>query len=356
MTLKNSCTSKRKLIMLEKIIFKDNLDVLLDKNSREYEVYAPARAGIETVWSPVTKADDLDWNFTNTDLSPKSFLFPQTECMLEFKNVPRSADGMILKRPELKESSKALFNIRPCDAKAFSVLDLVFEQDPQKPDVYWKDKREKTLLIGLACNHPCPACFCTSVECGPHHTQGLDILMQDLEDRLVLKPLTPKGENLLSDLDQASEQDINLAAKLEKQAEEMFQGKLGLENIQAGSILDIYEHSAWERLYESCINCGACTFYCPTCHCFDIQDETRGTYGRRVRNWDTCMSSLFTLHTSGHNPRGRRIDRFRQRFMHKFKYMPFKLKGALGCVGCGRCTQKCPVNIDVREVVNTINI
>jgi hypothetical protein len=43
---------------------------------------------------------------------------------------------------------------------------------------------------------------------------------------------------------------------------------------------------------------------CPTCWCFDIQDETRGKSGVRMRNWDSCMYPLFTLHGSGHNPRG----------------------------------------------------
>ncbi len=334
--------------MLEKIVFKDKL-------GREYQVFAPVRDKADTVWATVTKAEDLDWEFSNTDLSPKSFLFPQTECMLEFKNDQASPDGLIFKETETRDALRALFNIRPCDARAFSVLDLVFEQDPDKPDVYWKNKRKKTLLLGLACNNPCPSCFCTSVDCGPHNSQDLDVLMQDLGDRLLLTSVSPRGEGFISDLDHASEKDIKFASDLEQKAIEMIKGRVNMENIQADSIIDVFEHSAWERLHESCINCGTCTFYCPTCHCFDIQDETSGDYGRRVRNWDTCMSSLFTLHTSGHNPRGRRIDRFRQRFMHKFKYMPFKLKGAIGCVGCGRCTQKCPVNIDVRHVVNKIN-
>jgi ferredoxin len=41
--------------------------------------------------------------------------------------------------------------------------------------------------------------------------------------------------------------------------------------------------------------------------------------------------------------------------MHKFKYIPMKRDGEIGCVGCGRCVQLCPVNIDVREVVNQMN-
>ena len=35
---------------------------------------------------------------------------------------------------------------------------------------------------------------------------------------------------------------------------------------------------------------------------------------------------------------------------HKFKYSPERY-GMLGCVGCGRCVAVCPVNIDIRKVI-----
>lgn len=341
--------------MPEKIISKDKLDSFLQRLGQTYQVYAPLREGSFMIWSEPQSAQDLVWEFSNTDLSPKRFFFPQTERLLQFKNDPQDPEGMILQEPQDKAKPKALFNIRPCDAKAFNVLDLVFLQDPDKPDVYWQEKRRQTLLIGLACNHPCPTCFCSSVNCGPHHTEGLDILAQDLGDRLLLTPLSPKGEELLQEEQDAANEDKQQAAQLKDQAENMIQSQVGMENIGSRSTLEVYEQAMWNRVFESCINCGTCTYYCPTCHCFDIQDETQEDYGHRIRNWDSCMSWLFTYHTSGHNPRGRKLDRVRQRFMHKFKYMPFKLQGAVGCVGCGRCTQKCPVNIDVREVVNSMN-
>jgi ferredoxin len=69
-----------------------------------------------------------------------------------------------------------------------------------------------------------------------------------------------------------------------------------------------------------------------------------------MRNWDTCMSWLFTVHGTGHNPRPSKTERVRQRFMHKLKYIPLKQDGVRGCTGCGRCVVMCPVNIDIREV------
>jgi predicted aldo/keto reductase-like oxidoreductase len=67
------------------------------------------------------------------------------------------------------------------------------------------------------------------------------------------------------------------------------------------------------------------------------------------------MFPLFTLHGSGHNPRDRKLQRVRQRFMHKLKYYPDKYGKGAQCSGCGRCVRYCPVNIDIREVAERMN-
>ncbi len=336
-----------------KVLKKDKIESFLSKLKENYELYGPKKKGFEVEWSKLNGS--LLFEFKNTSLSPKSFFFPQTECMMHFKNDPRDPEGMIMKpEPEL-DSKRILFNIRPCDAKAFSLLDKVFMKDESSLDVYWKDKRDKTILIGLGCNNPSPTCFCLSVGCGPFNEEGLDVLAVDLGDRILFKAITKKGEEIISSLDDAEDSDVKKAEEIKKDAESKIKSKVEVENILSKEILEVYEIPLWDRIHETCLNCGACTFYCPTCHCFDIQDEVQGDYGRRVRNWDTCMSWLFTQHASGHNPRGTKKDRVRQRFMHKFKYIPFRLDGEIGCVGCGRCIVRCPVNIDVRDVVNQMN-
>ncbi len=340
--------------MSEKIVQKSELDSLLQKIGSEYDVYAPVREGASVKWAPVQSSKELVWDFSNTDLSVKEFVFPQTECMMRFVNRQDHPEGKILRPVEGLQRPRALFNLRPCDAKALSLLDRVFCQDEKSNDVYWREKREKTLYMGLACKSPCPTCFCTSVQCGPHHEEGLDVLCTDLEDRLLLKPLTDKGFQLVSELEDAPQEAVEKANKQKEQAEAAMESTVEMDNIASRSVMELYEHSMWDTANERCLNCGVCTYFCPTCHCFDIQDETQSEHGRRVRNWDTCMSWLFTYHTSGHNPRGTKKDRYRQRFMHKFKYMPFKFD-VIGCVGCGRCTRNCPVNIDVTEVVNAMN-
>jgi ferredoxin len=116
---------------------------------------------------------------------------------------------------------------------------------------------------------------------------------------------------------------------------------------------EMFDSALWDGIGERCVACGVCTYLCPTCHCFDIQDETHRGEGARVRNWDTCQFELFTRHASGHNPRSAQSRRVRQRIMHKFQYGP-RNTGMPFCVGCGRCVAYCPVNIDLRRILDDI--
>jgi len=109
-----------------------------------------------------------------------------------------------------------------------------------------------------------------------------------------------------------------------------------------------FESKEWIEQSLRCLGCGACAYVCPTCACFDIQDEAHGKNGSRVRCWDSCGFSHFTLHTSGHNPREVQSERWRQRIMHKFSYMPERLS-VYGCTGCGRCSRACPVDMNILE-------
>jgi Fe-S-cluster-containing hydrogenase component 2 len=117
----------------------------------------------------------------------------------------------------------------------------------------------------------------------------------------------------------------------------------------------MFEDDFWQQASEKCLGCGACAYLCPTCHCFDISDETVGGAQVRYRTWDTCNFPLFTLEASGFNPRKQKSQRLRQRILHKFSYFP-STHGMAACVGCGRCVRACPVNLDIRTMLAQIRV
>lgn len=99
----------------------------------------------------------------------------------------------------------------------------------------------------------------------------------------------------------------------------------------------------WAEQTAKCLSCGACTYMCPTCQCFNISDEGDPLEGRRLRSWDNCMSPLFTREASGHNPRTAKALRMRNRVSHKYWYAPDYSDGvsparaAVGASSSARC-------------------
>jgi ferredoxin len=116
--------------------------------------------------------------------------------------------------------------------------------------------------------------------------------------------------------------------------------------------------NVWERFGKKCIACGGCVYVCPTCTCFNVYDEATGPAGgNRVRSWDTCLFGGFTREASGHNPRPDQNSRVKRRHEHKLLYYNKYDVGEMlcGCVGCGRCSDYCPVHIGTLEVVEAIS-
>ncbi|MDR1297315.1 MAG: 4Fe-4S dicluster domain-containing protein [Deltaproteobacteria bacterium] len=294
-----------------------------------------------------TEPASVGLDFANTHMSPKAVLFPQTEGLMAFAKKGEKRD--IYEDLGPKAVPTVIFGIRPCDARGLSVSDKVFQND-RFTDPYWKGKKDGLALIGLACEKPLPQCFCAVMGGSPYGETGLDALAFKTDGGLGIRPLTPKGEEIVK---AAGLQTADLAADLKAKEQTAIAAQGGgntWPEINEKDLMVLFSDPHWTATAEGCLNCGACTFFCPTCHCFDIQDETSEAGGLRMRNWDTCMSWLFTIHGTGHNPRPSKTERVRQRFMHKLKYIPLKQDGVRGCTGCGRCVVVCPVNIDIKSV------
>ena len=344
--------------MPDYIISKSALGEFVACLAQERELWAPVKQGLKVEMAQA-KPEEVVWEFSNTNLSPKAAFFPQTERLVAFHTNKEKANANIYQDLGKEAKPRVMLGIRPCDSRGLTVANKVFQND-RFTDPYWKTKYEATTFIGLGCPIPCGQCFCTKVGGGPFDTEGLDVLAFFHNDDLALRTVTPRGEELMAvvkgKVGALKEADhAPYCEEVIKAAEAKITAQMPMDKIAQKEVMDLFDAKHWEKTGESCLNCGVCTFVCPTCHCFDIQDETSAEGGVRMRNWDTCMSWLFTMHGTGHNPRPNKADRVRQRFMHKLKYIPLKQEGACGCIGCGRCVTQCPVNIDIREMAALMN-
>ncbi len=338
--------------MEKRLIKKDALGGIIRKIGEDGPVFAPVKVEDNVLFKLLEKGEEPLTAFSNSKNAPKNFFFPRTEVMMRYTRTPKGTEFASL---EADSGQAVLFGVRPCDARSFALLDMLFDQEKYK-DPFWIDKRNKTTIVALACSRPpYTTCFCTSVGGHPVSSEGADVLLTDLGDQFLAEFVTEKGAKLLKYFGdvQADEGAAKKKEEIAAQAEQAISSKIPAKEIKP--ILDVnFEHPFWNTIHQRCLACGTCTYLCPTCHCFDISDEMKYGDGRRLRNWDSCMYPMFTKETSGHNPRMSQKERWRQRAMHKFKYYVDNFN-AIACVGCGRCVMYCPVNIDIRKIVQDIS-
>lgn len=343
--------------MTDKIFTKEEWIKALEGLNDGYKISVPVKDGDFHSFRPLSEGKKPDFDYRNTRLSPKSLIYPQSERMFEYSLDEKDPDAHILKESEKDYSPQAIVGIRPCDAHAFQIVKINFDNKEYR-DPLWVQHFESTVLVGMGCNEPCSTCFCTQVGGGPFDEEGLDVILCDLGESYLVKPLTDKGEEFLKKAkggNPAGEEEKKNAEKLAASASDKMTAIVPVDKLKDKAVTELFDAPFWEEIAFACLNCGTCTFLCPTCWCFDIQDEVIGKEGDRIRNWDSCMFPLFTYHGSGHNPRDKKFQRVRQRFMHKLKYYVDKYNNGVQCSGCGRCVRYCPVNIDIRRVCELMN-
>jgi ferredoxin len=325
------------------------------KNLRnDFRLFGPIKEEQTSRFKELNEGDLPDLTIQNTHLSAKNVVYPQSQKMFAYSLDETAENHHVMQPIETDDIPQVLLAVRPCDVAAFAIKKRNFDS-PEYRDPFWCHAFENTIMVGLACNNPGHTCFCTSTGSGPFSEDGMDVLMAEDGEDLLLKAITESGEALLNRAGWDSPGNSEAFAVLGKEAEEKIPSSLETDQISKRPSKELFDAPFWEDLAFACINCGTCTFSCPTCWCFDIQDENTKDSGTRMRNWDSCMSPLFTLEGSGHNPRGIKYQRVRQRFMHKLKYYNDKYDSGIQCVGCGRCVKLCPVNIDIRKVCKTMN-
>lgn len=337
--------------MKQYTITKENLKNLVENLIKEYTVYAPKTDADNIVlYGILGRFEDYNDKVLLTNTTAKDKVYLGSEKLFDYK---KDHGGVELKEPK-DDKEKIIFGCRPCDARGFDVIDKLFSWADTK-DEYYLNRKAKTTIITISCENPETTCFCTSFKNGsPVNETGSDILLTPIEDRYLVEIVTVKGETLINKykkyFDNSADSDNKLKDSFKLNSEAKILKKINCAEIKK-NLDTAFESKYWDTVHLPCVKCGICTFVCPTCYCFDITEKVFDYLnGERTRTWDTCMSEIFTRMAGGINPRTDSKKRFRQRFMHKFKYHVDNFNEEL-CTGCGRCIKYCPAGIDIRKVV-----
>lgn len=328
-----------------------SINALFSAISSSQKLYIPADDSTGqskfTLWS---NGVQLSQNL-NTVRSAKDAFFPQVENLMGFKVTGHQIELIDTRDPA---EPFVLFGVRACDCRSFDILDRVFLAEPV--DTYYARRRESCCVITMACGMPQETCFCQVFGIDAADPAG-DITCWMDEENLYWRANTEKGEALTRQLSLLEDCDETAVAVMQETIRAIMNklpfAKLSLEAFGPGKTRALFDRPEWKSLSEACLGCGTCTFVCPTCQCYDIQEFHDGKTVRRFRCWDSCMYSDFTKMSAG-QPRPTQTERFRQRFMHKLVYFPDNNQGLFSCVGCGRCLQKCPIHMNIVKVVKTL--
>ncbi len=348
--------------MKGRLIHRNDIIRLVDYLMKDYKVVAPFEGkGRDSCFDEVTDAnrEAVALHFPNPYYPPKRYVFPHIQRLFKMM------DGSRPSIQEIRDESKiAIFGIRSCDIEGIFHLDRFYLGNTFK-DSYYEALRSRLFLVNVVCTDTekdiDDDCFCVCADAGPATRDHFDLQLMDLHDgtgEFLAVAGTLAGEGLFSQVffhKAGSEHVARRRTLLEdvrrhfKVATSWYSAATRL--ITQGGIGD----ATWKHIGDRCLECGGCSYVCPTCSCFTVTDRQAGPgTWERVRMWDSCALSGFTRMAGGHNPRRAVHDRRNRRFFHKLEYLVIQREFTMSCVGCGRCARVCHGSIGMPEVVEVL--
>jgi len=324
------------------VITKESLKSMIESLSREIEVVGVKSRHGKYVYDKITNFEELCLDYDITVTPPTKYLLPAKETLLKFKLGDKTKV-----EPVTDATPRAIIGLHPYDIKAIELLDEAFITT--NPDPNYIARRRNTIIIGGDSLNPSLKSFTPSM--GTHLTEtGFDLMLTDIGFDYMVTVGSEKGAELLAKYAEVREPTGDEIAKqkaVRDEAQTKYKTLLDIPKERLPKLLEEnYDNPYWESRSKTCLSCGSCVMVCPTCFCFDIQDEVSLNLkdGERFRQWDGCMLVDFAKVATGENFRHDKASRFRHRMFRKGKYIVEKY-GRVGCVGCGRCATACLADI-----------
>jgi sulfhydrogenase subunit beta (sulfur reductase) len=328
---------------MQQAIPRDRIPDAVSILRKQHRIVAPVPKGKSFVFSVIDEPSKVCIDYPTTILPLKKFFLPPSDVILHYNK--RSQEVFI---PASRNQPTLFFGIHNYELQGLLRLDHAFRTGVR--DDTWLARRRDCLFVGTS-YVPDDYHFAESVGIPTSSKEGFDLFLTRFDDHYRVEALTDAGAALVADLapllvpcDCPGDPVVHFKNKLK-------QSVAGIREIFHGA----YNHPVWGKTARECYSCGTCNIACPTCYCFDVDDQTTlgSDEGVRLRSWDSCQFLSFTAVAGGEAFREKRYDRVRHRMSRKFAYITDE-KGQPFCVGCGRCVRQCTASINIVDVMNAL--
>ncbi|WP_288221204.1 anaerobic sulfite reductase subunit AsrA [uncultured Clostridium sp.] len=324
------------------------VNALFQDLKKEYKIYAPKRFKKQGRYSDtdiirydeVSTVEEIEFK-EKSDYPVKEVITPITQTLYYFTE------------DEFRESSighnkKILIFARPCDINAQKRQDMIYLHNGNFEDTFYKRIRERVKFICIECTEGFDTCFCVSMNSNKTDDYSLAVrfnetsLLFDVKDNEFSKYFNNK-----------TKEEFELKFIEENEA------KVTIPEINDKEILiKLKNHPMWDEYNKRCLGCGSCTIACSTCSCYTTRDivyDPLGKIGERKRVQASCHVDGFDEMAGGHNFRTTKADKMRYKVLHKIHDYKAQFGDEHMCVGCGRCTDRCPEHISITATINKVN-
>jgi sulfhydrogenase subunit beta (sulfur reductase) len=306
-----------------------------------------------TIFGSIENEFGLDYELISPDnIRRISYNKPKPATSLKTFFLPVS-ENVTSDRPI--EKPRIILGIPNCDIEALSLLDEIY-LDNEFSDIFYRTRRENTILISADCIGIQEHCHCLAYNIKPYSIENSDLALIYLEGTIFLKVITIKGEEFLNRIPAALSLDNkSIISAIEKEHEStetlLLARNNGLPDFKmTGKFVNDAKENSWVKFSARCVSCGACTAICPTCTCFLLIDKPDF---EKVKQMDACQYPGFERVAGGEDALRELHKRFKNRYLCKYVWRPEKFH-SLACTGCGRCIEACIGKINKNEIFNEL--
>lgn len=321
---------------------------LFNELKKEYIIYAPKRFEKQGRYSDtdIIKYDEI--NSVEEIVFKEKSTYPAKEVITPISQTLYYFIENEFRESTMKSKKKILIFARPCDINAQKRQDNIYLKNGNFEDIFYKRVRDKVKFICMECTEGWDTCFCVSMNSNTVDDYSLAVRFND--DNLLFNV---KDDSFSKYFEDKKKDEFELQFIKENKI------KVEIPEIDNIEILNkLKTHKMWEEYNKRCIQCGSCTIACSTCTCFtttDIVHDAESNIGERKRIQASCHVDGFDEMAGGHVFRKTAGDKMRYKVMHKIHDYKAEFGNEHMCVGCGRCTDRCPENISITATINKVS-